>query len=85
VLIRSSKPVFSGSVDHRVNLLDIVKTRNYLALPEEERDIDKDDLNLMNLLIDLDHQLYSGNIRHGIWNQDYRVASGSLPNSVEGA
>lgn len=33
-LIRSAKPVFSGSLDHRVNCLDIIKVKNFLNQPE---------------------------------------------------
>ena len=29
-LIRSAKPVFSGSLDHRINCLDIIKVKNFL-------------------------------------------------------
>jgi hypothetical protein len=85
-LIRASKPVFSGALDHRVNCLDIVKVKSYLGLQKTEKaDLSKDDQTLMTKLVELDNQLYNGTIRHGIWHQDYRLATGSLPSSVEGA
>jgi hypothetical protein len=54
VLIRASKPVFSGSLDHRVNLLDIVKIQKFLILPEREQESSADELMLMKKLVDLD-------------------------------
>lgn len=54
ILIRASKPIFSGSVDHRVNILDIVKVKKYLSLSESLRDLPGDDVHLMKKLVELD-------------------------------
>jgi len=35
--------------------------------------------------LNIEKQLYSGEIRHGIWAREFRSAKGSLPNAFEGA
>ena len=52
ILVRASKPVFSGSIDHRVNLLDIVKVQQQLS--KKRKDYQPEELALMLKLIELD-------------------------------
>ena len=85
ILVLGLKPVYSGSLDHRVNTLDLIQTREVLNTKKLSENIATNHLELMKEFISLESQLYSGAIKHGIWNRDYQSDIGSVPDAVEGS
>jgi hypothetical protein len=77
------KPVFSGSIDHRMNLLDFAKVKKISKNDKFEID-SKNNKDLIESYEKAEEQLYSGDMRHGIWSRMDRL-QGSVPNAMEGA
>ena len=84
ILVLSLKPIYSGSLDHRVNTVDIKKMKEILKT-QVAYNINKYDVKLMQDFVQVEQDLYSAKMKHAIWNRDYQECVGSEPDAVEGA
>jgi hypothetical protein len=77
-LVDCLKPIYSGSVDHRINIHQFKITIPFVSNDEDENKLYKD-------YLDLHKSMNDGRIRHGIWQRKFNVVTGSEPDAVEGA
>ena len=82
-LVRSVRPVFSGALDHRINMLDARKVLPVLALDNlNKSQLTEQDLNLMLELKTMSDKLVARKLLHGYWDC-ITEAKGCLPDSRE--
>ena len=89
ILVRSSKPTFSGSIDHRINLLDARKVLPIMNMNEDKvaniiQQAAGDGVNLMKELKYNFDDLMSRTIYHGYW-ETINENKGCLPDARKGA
>lgn len=71
LLSRAIAPTYSGSVDHRINLLNKQKVFTILDMDDEQQrefKFNSEQMNLMNDLRNLTEKLYSRRILIGFWD-----------------
>ena len=85
VLVRAMRPVYSGSLDHRINMLDAKKVLPILNLENfNHSKLSEQDLNLMVELKTMTDELLQRKLFHGFWDCA-TDDKGSIPDSREGA
>ena len=85
ILIRAVRPVYSGSLDHRINMLDAKKVLPILSLENfNQNKLSEQDLNLMIELKTMTEGLLQRSIFHGYWDC-ITDDKGSIPDSREGS
>lgn len=84
-LFKMIMPVYSGSVDHRVNLFDLKRVKGLLQI-ENGNQFEPDTRKILRAVVQADERLYQNRqIWQGIWCRDYTKAKGHIPSAVEGA
>ena len=87
VLSRAVLPTYSGSVDHRVNLLNKQKVFAILDVdPKQQREFrfSPEQVGLMKELRQLTQNLYNRRLLHGFWDA-LSNSTGNMPDAREGA
>lgn len=87
LLSRAIAPTYSGSVDHRINLLNKQKVFSILDMdPRQQREFrfNSEQMNLMKDLRHLTENLYSRRLLYGFWDT-ISNSTGNIPDAREGA
>jgi hypothetical protein len=53
ILVKSIKPIFSGSVDHRINMINVVKAKKLLRDAVQTSTLSNDELSITKDAIEL--------------------------------
>ena len=84
ILVRAIRPIFSGSLDHRINMLDAKKVLPVLGLENLNlSSLTEEDLRLMMDLKTTTDILLARKLLHGYWDC-ITDAKGCLPDAREG-